>query len=85
MKKSFIIECDSDMESVFLYEGEMKYETSGDRWVAVRGEKIINSYPDPKFFGILDSLLITQSRVVSKFANVLPLIPEPPAYLTERK
>lgn len=81
MRKTFIIECDSSMDSVFLYEAESEYEYKPgevDRQVAVRGEKITNEYPTPKFYGILDSLLITAERVRNKFANVRPIIPEPP-------
>lgn len=82
MKKTFIIECDSDMDTIFLYEaGNPIYEVSRDRWIVIRGEKIINSHPDAKFYGILDSLLITSSRVRSRFSNVLPIIPEPPPAL----
>ena len=78
MKQAFIIETDSEMSSVFLYEGQAKYDTKEDRWVIVRGEKIINALPDPKFYGILDSLIITQPRILKRFQKVKPITPEQP-------
>ena len=76
MLKTFIIECDSEMESVFLYEAEKKLDATG-HWIAVRGDKVINAMPDAKFYGILDSLIITESRMLRRFKNVPSLTPEP--------
>jgi hypothetical protein len=73
MKKTFIIECDSNMSTVFLYEAKTECRAEGH--VAVRGEKIVNEYPTPKFYGILDSLIITDDRMRARFANVKPIVP----------
>lgn len=72
MKKTFIIECDSEMSTVFLYEAtEPKF--NDDKWIVERGEKITNRYPDPKFYGVLDSLLITSDRI----AEPKEVVPDP--------
>ena len=80
MKKQFVIECDTDMYSAFVYEiTSRKYivgqDGAPDQYVYARNitdERLFNTDIGPKFYGKLDKVLFTKNTI----ALAEPIEPE---------
>lgn len=72
MKKFFVIETDTEMYSVFVYEVEQSFSDQVNyvREAGIRA--VVHESPGPKFYGKLDSLLITRNTL----ENAAPITPE---------
>ena len=79
MKRCIIIECDTEDSDVWVYTAEREFTAyGGSKSVAYYRDagqhSLIFAEPGPKFYGKLDTLLITKDRI----QNAPPITPEPP-------
>lgn len=74
MERHFVISCDTGLSTVFVREVTRTFSKTADYHHDPSGPIIICGFPDPKFYGQLDALLVTRQKVEK--AN--PIVPEPP-------
>lgn len=76
MKRFLLIECDTRFSSVFVREVTQNFKDGMVNYTHEVGSKFdIQEFPGPKFYGMLDVLLVTAGRI----ANAEPIEPEAPA------
>lgn len=82
MERHFVVECDSAMSTVFVYEVTKEYTSEGAVYhrEAERGQ-LFNEFPGPKLYGKLDLLLITADRI----KDAKPIAPEPQELLQPKE
>lgn len=73
MKRQFVIEVDSAFETVFVHEVSKNCVAGDWTYTRLSDDAIIQAFPDPKFYGQLDALLLTHSRI----RNAKPITPAP--------
>ena len=78
MKRCIIIECDTEDSDVWVYTAEKEFTAyGGSKSVAYYRDagqhSLILAVPGPRFYGKLDTLLITREKI----QNAAPITPEP--------
>jgi hypothetical protein len=64
MKRQFVIECDTEMSTVFVDEVTKDFENGTVNYHKEAGGKpLLFGFLGPKFYGQLDALLITAEKI----------------------
>ncbi len=74
MKRFFVIECDTEFYSVYVYEVQRRFTEKVVYEHEACAEMAICGPVSPKFYGQLDRLLVTKASI----AEASPITPEAP-------
>jgi len=72
MKRHFVIECDTEYNSVFVYEVSRDFSSTVDYHREPVVEAVFHDFLSPKFYGKLDAILFSKERI----ENAPPITPQ---------